>query len=305
MVGFDTSDDASVYKINETTALIQTVDIFPPVADDPYDFGRIAAANALSDVYAMGGEPKLALNILCYPEDFPIEYVEGILLGGYEKVAEAGAIITGGHTIKDPVPKYGLSASGFAHPKDIRTNNGVKEGDVFILTKPIGIGVLNSATTAGIIPKDLERLVIDTMAELNKRAFEISRDFDIHACTDITGFGLLGHACEMFQDNNLTFDLDSSSVPILKGAMDYAIQEVIPGGAYNNKEYVKDNIHYDSHVSQAMQMLLSDPQTSGGLLFALSEKDAKELLKRLQESLSQVGIIGVATSRKERMVHVR
>ena len=213
MVGFDTSDDASVYKLNETTAIIQTVDIFPPVSDDPYDFGRIAAANALSDVYAMGGEPKLALNILCYPEEFPIEYVEGILRGGYDKVAEAGAMITGGHTIKDPIPKYGLSVTGFAHPKDIRTNNGIKLGDVLILTKPLGIGILNSATTAGIIPKNLERLVIETMCMLNKTAFELSKGFDIHASTDVTGFGLLGHTLEMVKGTDLSLVLNSSSKP--------------------------------------------------------------------------------------------
>jgi selenide,water dikinase len=177
--------------------------------------------------------------------------------------------------------------------------------NVFILTKPIGIGVLNSATTAGIIPKDLERLVIDTMVELNKTAFEISKDFDIHASTDVTGFGLLGHACEMFKGNNLSLSLESSSVPVLRGAMGYALQEMIPGGTYSNMEYFKDDIYFESQVMQAMQMLLLDPQTSGGLLFALSETDAKELLKRLKESIPQAEIIGVATSKKEHLVSIR
>ncbi len=304
MVGFDTSDDASVYKLNETTAIIQTVDIFPPVSDDPYDFGRIAAANALSDVYAMGGEPKLALNILCYPEEFPIEYVEGILRGGYDKVAEAGAMITGGHTIKDPIPKYGLSVTGFAHPKDIRTNNGIKLGDVLILTKPLGIGILNSATTAGIIPKSLERLVIETMCMLNKTAFELSKGFDIHASTDVTGFGLLGHTLEMVKGTDLSLVLNSSSIPLLDGAMDYARQGVVPGGAYSNKTFLAPEIDYDSSVEEAMRLMLVDPQTSGGLLFAVSEKEAIPLLKRLQDHIPSAEIIGSVTKKTERPIQV-
>ena len=305
MVGFDTSDDASVYKLNETTAIIQTVDIFPPVSDDPYDFGRIAAANALSDVYAMGGEPKLALNILCYPEEFPIEYVEGILRGGYDKVAEAGAMITGGHTIKDPIPKYGLSVTGFAHPKDIRTNNGIKLGDVLILTKPLGIGILNSATTAGIIPKSLERLVIETMCMLNKTAFELSKGFDIHASTDVTGFGLLGHTLEMVKGTDLSLVLNSSSIPLLDGAMDYARQGVVPGGAYSNKTFLAPEIDYDSSVEEAMRLMLVDPQTSGGLLFAVSEKEAIPLLKRLQDHIPSAEIIGSVTKKTERPIQVK
>lgn len=305
MVGFDTSDDASVYKLNETTAIIQTVDIFPPVSDDPYDFGRIAAANALSDVYAMGGEPKLALNILCYPEEFPIEYVEGILRGGYDKVAEAGAMITGGHTIKDPIPKYGLSVTGFAHPKDIRTNNGIKLGDVLILTKPLGIGILNSATTAGIIPKSLERLVIETMCMLNKTAFELSKGFDIHASTDVTGFGLLGHTLEMVKGTDLSLVLNSSSIPLLDGAMDYARQGVVPGGAYSNKTFLAPEIDYDSSVEEAMRLMLVDPQTSGGLLFTVSEKEAIPLLKRLQDHIPAAEIIGSVTKKAERRIQVK
>ena len=304
MVGFDTSDDASVYKLNETTAIIQTVDIFPPVSDDPYDFGRIAAANALSDVYAMGGEPKLALNILCYPEEFPIEYVEGILRGGYDKVAEAGAMITGGHTIKDPIPKYGLSVTGFAHPKDIRTNNGIKLGDVLILTKPLGIGILNSATTAGIIPQNLERLVIETMCMLNKIAFELSKGFDIHASTDVTGFGLLGHTLEMVKGTDLSLVLNSSSIPLLDGAMEYARQGVVPGGAYSNKTFLASEIDYDHSVEEAMRLTLVDPQTSGGLLFAVSEKEAIPLLKRLQDHIPAAEIIGSVTKKTERPIQV-
>ena len=304
MVGFDTSDDASVYKINDTTAVIQTVDMFPPVADDPYDFGRIAAANALSDVYAMGGEPRLALNILCYPDDFPDDSIEGILRGGYDKVAEAGAIITGGHTIKDPVPKYGLSVTGFAHPKDIRTNNGVQEGDVLIITKPIGIGALNSAATMKIISPQEQKSVIETMAELNKTAFEVSKDFPIHASTDVTGFGLLGHAYEMFACTEFSLSLMSWQIPILSGALDYARQGVIPGGTFTNQIYLEDYISYSSNVEDALRLLLADPQTSGGLLLALNEKDAQVLVRRLQDHIAHAEIIGMVTSKQNHRIIV-
>lgn len=303
-MGFDTSDDASVYKINDTTAIIQTVDMFPPVADDPYDFGRIAAANALSDVYAMGGDPKLALNILCYPDDFPDDSIEGILRGGYDKVAEAGAIITGGHTIKDPVPKYGLSVTGFAHPNDIRTNNGVQEGDVLIITKPLGIGALNSAATMKIISPEEKKSVIETMAELNKIAFEISKDFPIHASTDVTGFGLLGHAYEMFACTEFSLSLLSWQIPLLQGALDYARQGVIPGGTFTNQIYLDEYIAYSSNVEDALRLLLADPQTSGGLLLALNEKDAQTLVHRLQGHLAYAEIIGMATKKQAHRIIV-
>ena len=303
-MGFDKSDDASAYNNNDTTAIIQTVDMFPPVADDPYDFGRIAAANALSDVYAMGGDPKLALNILCYPDDFPDDSIEGILRGGYDKVAEAGAIITGGHTIKDPVPKYGLSVTGFAHPNDIRTNNGVQEGDVLIITKPLGIGALNSAATMKIISPEEKKSVIETMAELNKIAFEISKDFPIHASTDVTGFGLLGHAYEMFACTEFSLSLLSWQIPLLQGALDYARQGVIPGGTFTNQIYLDEYIAYSSNVEDALRLLLADPQTSGGLLLALNEKDAQTLVRRLQDHLAYAEIIGMATKKQEHRIIV-
>lgn len=304
LVGFDTSDDASVYKINETTAIIQTLDLFPPVADDPYDFGRIAAANALSDVYAMGGEPKIALNILCYPEDFPLESVEGILMGGYEKVMEAGAMITGGHTVKDPTPKYGLSVTGFAHPREIRTNNGARDGDVLVITKPLGIGALNSAATAGLIQPDELRSVIDTMSELNKTAFEISRDFQIHASTDVTGFGLLGHAFEMFAHTDLSLNILSSRIPLLAGALSYADNGVVPGGTFVNQAYLEDSVGYATSVGDALKLLLTDPQTSGGLLLALSEKEAEQLVRRLREHIAHAEIIGYVSKRDGDLIYV-
>ena len=197
LVGFETSDDAAVYRISDELAIIQTVDLFPPIVDDPYDFGRIAAANALSDVYAMGGYPKLAMNILCYPEDLPTDTVQSILRGGYEKIIEAGAIIAGGHSIKDHEPKYGLSVTGFVHPKKILTNSGAKPGDLLILTKALGTGIINTAAKAGLVESATILAAIDSMAMLNKRAYEIMLEFPVNSCTDVTGFGLLGHAYEM------------------------------------------------------------------------------------------------------------
>ncbi|MEG0944792.1 MAG: selenide, water dikinase SelD, partial [Angelakisella sp.] len=197
LVGFDKSDDASVYKISDDLALVQTVDFFPPIADDPYTFGQIAAVNALSDVYAMGGEPKLALNIMCIPEDMPKEAVHQMLRGGYDKVYEAGALITGGHSILDPEPKYGLCVTGFVHPDHILTNSGARPGDVLLLTKPIGIGVLTTAQKAEILSEEGEKLALSLMTTLNKAARDAMVKYEVHACTDVTGFGLLGHCFEM------------------------------------------------------------------------------------------------------------
>ncbi|MEG0322302.1 MAG: selenide, water dikinase SelD, partial [Oscillospiraceae bacterium] len=203
LVGFDKSDDASVYKISDDLALVQTVDFFPPIADDPYTFGQIAAVNALSDVYAMGGEPKLALNIMCIPEDMPKEAVHQMLRGGYDKVYEAGALITGGHSILDPEPKYGLCVTGFVHPDHILTNSGARPGDVLLLTKPIGIGVLTTAQKAEILSEEGEKLALSLMTTLNKAARDAMVKYEVHACTDVTGFGLLGHCFEMAEGSDV------------------------------------------------------------------------------------------------------
>lgn len=291
-MGFDTSDDASVYKIDENTALIQTVDIFPPVVDDPYDYGRIAAANSLSDVYAMGGRPKLAMNIFCYPEDLPLDMVQAILQGGYEKVAEADAIVTGGHTIKDAVPKYGLSVSGFAHPSKIWTNSGAEKGDILILTKPLGSGILNTAVKAELTEASTLKLLVETMAALNKTAAEIASDFTVHACTDITGFGFLGHVCEMARGSFLAAEIDASAVPLLPQAEEFAEMGIIPAGAYSNRGYLNDLVRVASGVPLALSDIMYDPQTSGGLLFAVPESEALKLLKRLQDSLSAAAVVG-------------
>ncbi len=298
MVGFDTSDDASVYLLSEESALIQTVDIFPPVVDDPYEYGQIAAANALSDVYAMGGTPKLALNILCYPQDLPKEAVQGILQGGYEKVLEGGAIISGGHTLKDPEPKYGLSVSGFAHPKDILTNKNVKPGDVLILTKAIGTGVLTTAMKGNLLDGQTYKALVLSMAMLNKRAAEIMGKFKINSCTDITGFGLLGHAYEMAEASGCLIEINAMDVPVLEQGEAFASMGIVPAGAYENRKALENKISMKEGISLASTDLMFDPQTSGGLLISLPEAEGMKLLRVLQEEIPVAKIIGVAKEKR-------
>lgn len=294
IVGFDTSDDASVYKINESTALIQTVDIFPPVVDDPYEYGKIAAANSLSDVYAMGGEPKLALNIFCFPENLPRGVVKDILQGGYEKVQEAGAIITGGHTIQDSEPKYGLSVTGFIHPNDVITNGGIKEGDVLILTKPLGTGIITTAAKASLADYNVYSKAIESMAQLNKGAALVMKDYNVDSCTDVTGFGLLGHVFEMAYSSGCTVNIDHSRIPLLPGAAALAEEGIIPAGAYKNREYLKDVLCIDKKVPLAVEDCLFDPQTSGGLIISVPEKESLSLLHNLQNEIPCAEIIGYA-----------
>lgn len=291
-MGFDTSDDAAVYRIAPDRALIQTVDLFPPIVDDPFDFGRIAAANALSDVYAMGGEPKLAMNILCYPEDLPSEVVRAILQGGYEKVMEAGAIIAGGHSIKDHEPKYGLSVTGFAHPDRILTNSGARSGDLLLLTKPLGTGILNTAMKAGLVRPETGQRTVDTMAQLNKRAFELLRSFSVNSCTDVTGFGLLGHAFEMAEGSGVAIELFAGSIPLLPEAQEMARMGIIPAGAYSNRTYLEGKVAADDRIPLDLLDVLYDPQTSGGLLIALPEAEAHRLLAVLQDELPVAALVG-------------
>ena len=292
LVGFDTSDDAAVYKIDENTALIQTVDIFPPVVDDPYLYGQIAAANSLSDVYAMGGKPKLAMNILCMPEDMGKDVLLDVLQGGYAKCAEASAVVCGGHTIKDQEPKYGLCVSGFVHPDHILQNSSAKEGDVIILTKALGTGILNTALKADLISATSEKALYDSMAMLNKKAAEIASAFHISACTDVTGFGLMGHAYEMASGSDLTMILDSSAVPLLSQAQEMAEMGIVPKGAYNNRDWIGCNVSVSRQVPLAIADIMFDPQTSGGLLFAVEESEAQHLITELKSSLPVAEIVG-------------
>lgn len=305
IVGFDTSDDAAVYRISDELALIQTVDIFPPIVDDPYEYGQIAAANSLSDVYAMGGLPKLAMNIFCFPEDLPTDTVHAILQGGYEKVKEADAIIVGGHTIKDPIPKYGLCVSGFVHPDHILRNNSVQAGDVLILTKALGTGILSTADKAGLLSPSQHREMISSMATLNKYAAEIMNgNPQVHACTDITGFGFLGHAFEMAQGSGYSIHINARSVPALDGALEYASMGFVPANAYKNRTYLDDLVQLDPLLPDDVSDLLFDPQTSGGLLYSVSKEEGQVLINRLNEVIPVARIVGYVAEYDEYPLHV-
>ena len=292
LVGIETADDAGVYQINETTALIQTLDFFTPIVDDPYMFGQIAAANSLSDVYAMGGKPLTAMNIVAFPIGcLPAEVLGDILRGGQDKVIEAGAVIVGGHSIEDSEPKYGLSVTGIVHPDKILTNAGAQPGDLLILTKAIGTGVLSTAAKANLFPEGVAAAV-DSMAALNRTAAEVALQSKVHACTDITGFGLLGHVYEMASGSGVSIKLQSASIPLLPDAAAAAAMGLVPGGAYTNREYFK-TVTIDSSVPVYIQDLCFDPQTSGGLLFSVPADRANELLQKLQQAgIKQAAIIG-------------
>lgn len=301
LVGYDKSDDASVYLLDKETALVQTTDFFPPIVDDPYLYGQIAAANAISDVYAMGGEPKLALNIMCVPDRMEAEAVKEILRGGYDKAYEAGVIITGGHTIHGAEPVYGLAVSGFVHPAGILKNDGAMPGDVLILTKPLGTGILTTAARAELAEQSVLERIYERMAVLNKTARDIMVQYPVHSCTDVTGFALLGHSLEMAQGSRCTIHILTGCVPYQKEAYELAQMGLVPAGAYRNRDYVGDGIAHGT-VSLAMQDILYDPQTSGGLLMALPEKDAKECLKQLQEQIPDAAVVGYVTEREEKWI---
>lgn len=292
LVGFDKSDDASVYRISDELALVQTVDFFPPIADDPYLFGQIAATNALSDVYAMGGEPKLCLNIMAVPEDMPRDAVHQILRGGYDKVYEAGALITGGHSILDDEPKYGLAVTGFVHPDKLLTNSAARPGDVLVLTKPIGIGVLTSAGKADLLTEDTVAFMNRMMTTLNKAARDVMVCHQVHACTDVTGFGLMGHGLEMAQGSDVELTIHVDHVDVIPAALEFARMGVLPAGMYRNRAFAEAAVDVgDTEV--AMQDLLFDPQTSGGLLMAVAPEDADALLERLKPVVPSAQRIGV------------
>lgn len=305
MVGFDASDDAAVYRVDGDTAIIQTVDFFPPMVDDPRDFGRVAASNALSDVYAMGGAPKLAMNLLCFPSCLPLDAVGEILAGGADKVLEAGAIIAGGHSIEDREPKYGLCVTGFAKPSEILTNGGAGEGDLLILTKPLGTGILTTAAKADLLSGADYKTMVDTMTTLNKYACEAMLPLRPTACTDVTGFGLLGHVEEMARGAKLTAELWADKIPVLTRALELAGEGIIPAGAYRNREYLKERAQVDECVPLALSDLLFDPQTAGGLVIAIPEARRAELLKRLTDSGVAASVIGTMRHKEAYSVVVR
>ena len=292
IVGYDKSDDASVFVLDKNTALVQTTDFFPPIVDDPFLYGQIAAANALSDVYAMGGEPKLALNILCLSKDMDKHTVQEILRGGYDKAYEAGAIITGGHTIEGAEPIYGLAVSGFVHPDKVLTNSGAQPGDVLILTKPLGIGILTTAAKADLVEPDVLSRIYRQMATLNKTARDIMVKYDVHSCTDVTGFALMGHCFEMAQGSDCSIHLHAGSIPYHPEAYELAEMGFIPAGAYRNRAFAESSVHAANHISRAMLDICFDPQTSGGLLMSVSQKDAEHCLAELQTKIPHAAIVG-------------
>lgn len=291
-MGFDSSDDAAVYQVRDDLAIVQTVDFFPPIVDDPYTFGQIAATNSLSDVYAMGAEPATAMNLICFPTCLPLDIMGDILAGGYSKVQEAGAIVAGGHTIEDEEPKYGLCVTGFIHPKDVLTNAGCKEGDVLVLTKALGTGILSTAAKAQILDADSERHMVELMTTLNAGACKAMMAVGANACTDVTGFGLLGHSFEMASGSKKTIELYAKEMPIAPQALEMARMGIIPEGAYSNRTYLEEHMQIADSVPLELSDVLVDPQTAGGLLISLPENRAGELLSRLEEVTGDARIVG-------------
>lgn len=280
LVGFEGNEDAGVYRINETTAMVQTVDFITPVVDDPFIYGQIAAANSLSDVFAMGGDPKTALNVVGFDgKNHPAEVLSEILRGGQSKAHECGAVIIGGHTIETPEMLYGLSCTGFVHPDRILRNNTVREGDLIVLTKPLGLGILTTAIKADLLDETTVMKVAETMRTLNYKASLIAREFDAHACTDVTGFGFLGHLAEM-GGGTKTIDVNASSIPIFAEALPMAAMGIIPAGSYANKEYLGSKVHFKRNIGPDHEMLLFDAQTSGGLLISATPENAERIAAR-------------------------
>lgn len=301
-----TADDAGVYKISDDLALIQTVDFFTPIVDDPYDFGRIAVANSLSDVYAMGGIPKTAMNIVAYPlEKLGREPLREMLAGGAEALKSADTVLLGGHSVEDDELKYGLSVTGFVHPQKILTNQGLLPGDCLVLTKPLGTGIINTAIKGGLASEKLIRDVTDIMATLNRQAAAIMNSFNITACTDVTGFGLLGHLAEMISGSDVGVTIETAKVPVLSEAIEYGSMGFVPVGAHKNRMFRKDMIVAPDDFSPVMRDILFDPQTSGGLLIGCNEKQAQQLVQKMQsEGIRGAAIIGWVTEQNQRKIQL-
>ena len=284
LVGLDTSDDAGVYQLNDEVALVQTVDFFTPIVDDPFTFGQIAVANALSDVYAMGGTPLTGMNLVAFPvKTLSPSILKDILLGGLSKMKEAGVALVGGHSIEDPEIKYGLAVTGVVHPNKILTNAKAKAGDKLVLTKPLGTGIISTALKAGMASEEAIRKSVESMGTLNRTASEWMKKFGAHACTDITGFGFIGHALEMATASQVGMVVQSKAVPVLPEAMEYAKLGLIPGGAYSNRDFFSCRVEVHSGVPALLVDLFYDPQTSGGLLISLPSGEAEELVAQLRK----------------------
>ncbi len=307
LVGNETSDDGGVYKLTDSIALVQTVDFFTPIVDDPYMFGQIAAANALSDVYAMGGIPKTAMNIVGYPiKKLGPEILADILRGAGDKVRESGAVTIGGHSVDDQEPKFGLSVTGIVHPDKVWKNVGAKPGDLLILTKPLGVGIITTGIKRQKATEKQEKEVTEIMAMLNKTAAETLHKYSPSAVTDITGFGLLGHAAEMAKGSDVSFEIILTRVPVLEGTLELAKEGVVPGGSKANHRWLANDVHYDEDITLEEQLILCDAITSGGLLVALNAEEAGRYLNDLQaKGMQYCAIIGKVTEKKEKYIYVK
>ena len=283
LVGLDTSDDAAVYALTEDLAMIQTVDFFTPIVDDPYMFGQVAAANALSDVYAMGGIPKLALNIVGFPNCLSPDVLSEIMKGGADKVKEAGAILIGGHSIQNDEPFYGLCVSGLVHPAKVQKNYGAKPGDVLILTKQIGTGIINTAAKVSLAAERAVKEATTVMMSLNRKPKEVMDHFTVHACTDITGFGLLGHSLEMAEASKVSFHLHKQAIPFIQESLDYAEMGLVPAGAHENRKFQEEKVSFLG-IDTAFQDILFDPQSSGGLLYSIPGEEKDAVLETMEKA---------------------
>lgn len=303
LIGYDSKDDAAVYKVSDDVAIVQTLDFFPPMVDDPYIFGQIAATNALSDVFAMGGEVKTALNIVCFPEDMDLNILGKILQGGAEKVIEAGGTLAGGHSIADDGVKYGLSVTGIVHPDKIYANNRAEAGDVLVLTKKLGVGIICTANRIGEASEESMAEAVASMTTLNKAAAEISRNYRVHACTDITGFGFLGHLHEML-DGKHSCQVFADQMPVMQNVLEYADEFYLTAAAQKNRNHVEQYVQFEN-IPFAMEEVLFDPQTSGGLLLAVHPADAEVMLLEMQEKGLPAAIVGKIIEKKEFEIYVK
>ena len=306
LVGFDHADDAGVYQIAPDQALVQTVDFFTPIVDDPYAFGQIAATNALSDVYAMGGRPLTSLALVCFPEKADLEILERILAGGLSKMIEAGCTVIGGHSIRDEETKFGYAVTGVVHPKKILANAGAKPGDALILTKALGTGVISTAIKKGKAEQAWIDAAVQSMTTLNKQAANLidEKNYRVHAMTDITGFGLIGHAREMALAGNVALRLFSKEIPALPGAMECIRAEFIPGGLNNNREFAECIVSYEAPIDPELKTLLFDPQTAGGLLISIAEEDSEEFVLDLLSTGVPASYIGNVTESQKPLIRI-
>jgi selenide,water dikinase len=306
LVGFDHADDAGVYQIGPDQALVQTVDFFTPIVDDPYVFGQIAATNALSDVYAMGGRPLTSLALVCFPDKADLEILERILAGGLSKMIEAECTVIGGHSIRDEETKFGYSVTGLVHPKEILSNAGAQPGDALILTKPLGTGVISTAIKKGKAEQSWIDAAVQSMTTLNKVAAELiaSRDYQVHAMTDVTGFGLIGHSREIALASGVGINFSSQDIPILPGALECIHAGHVPGGLKANREFAECVVGYEAGVPDELKTLMFDPQTAGGLLISVAGKDCGELVVELRSAGITAAQIGNVTESRKPLIRI-